>query len=891
MSLPNYLMSIKSSGFYRFVWDKSTIPAPQASTMRLLIGYSEKGPFNTAVYIKDQADFIATFGNISKRLENKGVYFHRLALQALTSGPIFALNLKKFTSEDQSAEFVDYITLNPEDFKKSFGFIGGSDDPQIKHTKVVDLYDTNRFWYLNPDKLSQLKSFNSPSRTNEPKLLTIAATGDKGSSCTLFIRKYKPTSYDVTIRDWYVNYGDDMPEYMEAIADNKLNDYFAEVYVFRGEYTPEVCSSKLFSKYFVEKKEVAAQLDFGLDNGLKLAASVLPGTYFFGNPTASDEDKWKIKDSTSYSKYNSSDKKKTVEPADDAATATLGQGWRIPTETEVINWIEKSNIVANFKDGKRANCTYDAAEHKMTGAFIDSEGDIDAESITSFVFTSKTNPEASVELKCAAGGVAYLMTSSVGNADGKFVQFGFNCSDFSCKSNDNRTVKSIILPFYDPSLAPRGRKAAATKASAPVYMINPDYKNVYGESDDALATLAEEPTSNFLYKYQGCLFPYFKNANGNYISLDLIFNADSYTHKMMMKLDENAWENAETPFVITSDAAYNCTPIYLKGYDYKTITKKDSPVSIQNKTLEVLNDKGIREALTNNVDIEYHYIVDTFDSYVDGVSGGCKVQLSQLAKEKDNAFAILNFPAIQKFIDKGAPYLNELGLFDIRKIADNFGIAGEPEGASWCAYFTQLKFSDGTIKSTIPSAGLVSNKFIEKWDSRQPYYIVAGPNYGALSFGGLVGPDYNYSRSDLDVLEPMGINAIIYVPRRGSYINSNQTAKQKPVSALSKINVRELAIYIQNEIEYLMEGYQWELNTQSLRDLLKRKAEYILDNIKDNGGLYKYLVICDESNNTPEIIDNEMVVLGVEIEPSRGSGKMVQTLTIHKTGGLSSVSV
>ena len=177
---------------------------------------------------------------------------------------------------------------------------------------------------------------------------------------------------------------------------------------------------------------------------------------------------------------------------------------------------------------------------------------------------------------------------------------------------------------------------------------------------------------------------------------------------------------------------------------------------------------------------------------------------------------------------------------------------------------------------------------MEKWNSRQPYYIVAGPTYGRITYSGMIGPDYNFGRSDLDVLEPMGINAIIYVPRKGTYINSNQTAKQQPVSGLSKIHIRELVIYLQNEIEFLLQTYQWELNTQQLRDTIKSKADSICEFIKNNGGIYAYVNICDETNNTPEVIDNEMIILNTEIEPARGAGKMVHQLTIHKTGALTS---
>ena len=64
MSLPNYLAKIKSAGIYRFVWDKSIAPIQAADTLRLVVGYSEKGPFNTPTYIQSASEFIQIYGNI-----------------------------------------------------------------------------------------------------------------------------------------------------------------------------------------------------------------------------------------------------------------------------------------------------------------------------------------------------------------------------------------------------------------------------------------------------------------------------------------------------------------------------------------------------------------------------------------------------------------------------------------------------------------------------------------------------------------------------------------------------------------------------------------------------------------------------------------------------------
>ena len=355
-------------------------------------------------------------------------------------------------------------------------------------------------------------------------------------------------------------------------------------------------------------------------------------------------------------------------------------------------------------------------------------------------------------------------------------------------------------------------------------------------------------------------------------------------------------------YLVRIDAACNqeigiMEPVYLEGYTYKNSkpasTSMIDKLNWQNFTLSVLTDyKGIRTALLEKSEVDYRYIIDTFESYV---GPGCKNILTFLAKEKQSAFAILNFPAIKTFVKcPYASFTDSKGVFDTKYVVKGynpskshsmgFSIPSEAEGASFGAFYTSLKFSDGYIDSIVPSAALVSNLFMEKYLSRQPYYIVAGPNYGVISASGLIGPDYNFCRAELDDLEPFGINAMVYRPGFGTFINSNQTAKQTPVSALSKVNIRELVIYLQDEIEKLLQSYQWEFNNQTVRNKIKDKADSICLQIQKNGGIIDFLNVMDESNNTPEIIDNEMAVLSTHIEPGRGMGKMVHELTLYRTG-------
>ena len=95
---------------------------------------------------------------------------------------------------------------------------------------------------------------------------------------------------------------------------------------------------------------------------------------------------------------------------------------------------------------------------------------------------------------------------------------------------------------------------------------------------------------------------------------------------------------------ITATSA-NVRPLYLKGYTYgmpkPATTKQRDKLNWQSYMLNALKEyRGLRIALTSRVDLEYRYIVDTFEGFV---QTECKSMLSTLCKEKDNAFAILNF--------------------------------------------------------------------------------------------------------------------------------------------------------------------------------------------------------------------------------------------------------
>ena len=97
MAIDIELAGLKAAGTYRFERDLSTVSSDVLtggySNLRLIVGFSKKGPFNSVQLITSASQFIKLYGNIDRSLEKRGSYFHRSALAALSAGPILCLNL------------------------------------------------------------------------------------------------------------------------------------------------------------------------------------------------------------------------------------------------------------------------------------------------------------------------------------------------------------------------------------------------------------------------------------------------------------------------------------------------------------------------------------------------------------------------------------------------------------------------------------------------------------------------------------------------------------------------------------------------------------------------------------------------------------------------------
>jgi len=334
----------------------------------------------------------------------------------------------------------------------------------------------------------------------------------------------------------------------------------------------------------------------------------------------------------------------------------------------------------------------------------------------------------------------------------------------------------------------------------------------------------------------------------------------------------------------------------LNGYTLRDAQMPNGTSDRQNEILDVMYDSNIAQALTDREVITFRYIVDTFEGQIEPAS---KIRLTKLAKNRQSALAIVNMPSVKQFKKSTNPIFYDPNLptptFDTQYVptggnlnvnpSNIFNLPGIADGANYSAFYgPNLVIREGGHNVSVPPAGNVSNLYIDKYNLALPYSIVAGPRRGVVTGAGLVGVEYNFDRQDLDWIEPFGYNAIVNKRGFGLVINANQTAQQTVKSALSQIHVRELLIYIQDGIEAILKNYRWEFNTAQNRLEIKTLADNFLSQILSDGGVYDFQNIMDSTNNTNEIIDNNIGILDTYIEPVRGMGILVHRTTILRTG-------
>jgi len=174
-------------------------------------------------------------------------------------------------------------------------------------------------------------------------------------------------------------------------------------------------------------------------------------------------------------------------------------------------------------------------------------------------------------------------------------------------------------------------------------------------------------------------------------------------------------------------------------------------------------------------------------------------------------------------------------------------------------------------------AGLMARTSINQY----PWFSPAGAARGAIN--NAVKLAYNPSQSQRDLLYTNRVNPIIASPGQGIILFGDKTA-QGYQSAFDRINVRRLFLTLESTIERAARAQLFEFNDAITRSNFVNLVEPYLRDVKAKRGITEFLLVCDESNNTPDVIDANRFRADIYVKPARSINFIGLTFVATRTG-------
>jgi hypothetical protein len=162
-----------------------------------------------------------------------------------------------------------------------------------------------------------------------------------------------------------------------------------------------------------------------------------------------------------------------------------------------------------------------------------------------------------------------------------------------------------------------------------------------------------------------------------------------------------------------------------------------------------------------------------------------------------------------------------------------------------------------------------------------PWYSPAGTTRGAIL--NAVKLAYNPGKVQRDRLYTNRINPVVLSPGDGIILFGDKTGYGK-ASAFDRINVRRLFVYLENAISAAAKDQLFEFNDELTRTNFVNIVEPFLRDVQSKRGIYDYVVVCDETNNTPAIIDANEFVADIYIKPAKSINFIGLTFIATRTG-------
>jgi len=181
----------------------------------------------------------------------------------------------------------------------------------------------------------------------------------------------------------------------------------------------------------------------------------------------------------------------------------------------------------------------------------------------------------------------------------------------------------------------------------------------------------------------------------------------------------------------------------------------------------------------------------------------------------------------------------------------------------------------------VPLNGDIAGLCVRTDSQRDPWFSPAGTNRGVIK--NVVKLSWNPTKTERDELYKTGVNPVVTFPGEGTILYGDKTLLSRP-SAFDRINVRRLFIVLEKAIARAARSSLFEFNDEFTRASFVNLVEPFLRDVQGRRGIYDFRVVCDTTNNTPEIIDRNEFVGDIYVKPARSINYIQLNFVAVRTG-------
>ena len=181
----------------------------------------------------------------------------------------------------------------------------------------------------------------------------------------------------------------------------------------------------------------------------------------------------------------------------------------------------------------------------------------------------------------------------------------------------------------------------------------------------------------------------------------------------------------------------------------------------------------------------------------------------------------------------------------------------------------------------VPASTMIPGVYAFNDSVAEPWFAPAGINRGVLS--NVIRAERNLTQTNRDLLYQNNVNSIATFPNTGVVVFGQKTL-QKKKSALDRVNVRRLLIELKSYISQVADTLVFEQNNTITRNNFLAQVNPYLASVQQRQGLTAFRVIMDESNNPPNVVDNNQLVGQIYLQPTRTAEFIILDFNVLPTG-------